>query len=314
MTSKVRKRLRLLFAVMAVFAIAQLAWWVYIMLEQQSVITSLIATPEAKLESERFQYMILAEGAFWLILWSFGLFSVYQTIKQERKLLNAHRDFLSGITHELKTPIANIQLCLESLKRENLPEDKREVFLDRALLATDKLHTEIQNILNLSQQTSEVKKAEEDFNLLELVNQCIRETADEKYAHIHWELSVPENLVLHSEKQSFKVILKSLMENAAKYTDAATKLDEVDITPTVLIAFEEGSLYISDNGVGFEENDSENLFVEFYRGPLAKNLAIPGTGVGLSVAKQIANKLSIGLEVNSPGKYQGCSARLVFHE
>lgn len=314
MTSKVKKRLRLLFMFMAVFASLQMVWWIYLMLEQQSIITGLIGTSEAVAQEDRFSYMIFAESGFWLLIWGFGLFAVYQTIKQERKLLTAHRDFLSGITHELKTPIANIQLCLEGLKRKDLPEEKREIFIERALSATEKLHTEIQNILNLNRQTTENTKAEENFVLVDLVNICINETSDEKYSHINWQVSVPNNIELTSELQSFKIILKTLLENAAKYTSAAVKLDEIDIVPTVVVAFEEGSLYISDNGIGFEEKNKEALFSEFYRGPLAKELAIPGTGVGLSVAKQIANKLNIDLEINSPGKYQGCSARLVFDE
>ena len=154
MTGKVRKRLRALFIFLAVFALAQLVWWVYIMIDQQIQIAELLGTAKAHEDKKSFMFMILTEGTFWFIMWCGGLWAVYNTIRQERKLLMAHRDFLSGITHELKTPIANIQLCLEGLKRENLPEEKRLVFIDRALGATDKLHNEILNILSLNQQIS----------------------------------------------------------------------------------------------------------------------------------------------------------------
>jgi signal transduction histidine kinase len=315
MTTRVRRRLRSLFIILAILAIAQLGWWSYLLIDQQNTISELIHSIDALEKEKRFIFMVLAEGSFWLVMWSMGLFWIYRTILQERKLYLAQRDFLSAVTHELKTPIANIQLCLEGMNREGITDEQKSKFIQRALSSTEKLHHEIGNILMLNQQTSYQPKNSESIIIKDLVEQCISQIDKDTYSGIKWDVDLSEDLIWDSEKESLTVILKSLLENAAKYSVARRKSTDGDFTPEVEIYRDGSKLIIKDNGIGFSELKPDELFIEFYRGKIAKKLAVPGTGVGLSIAKQVANRININLQLQSEGRNKGCKAILEFkHE
>ncbi|MEC9283283.1 MAG: HAMP domain-containing sensor histidine kinase [Bdellovibrionota bacterium] len=305
MTTRVRKRLRALFIILALLAIAQLGWWSYLLIDQQAQISQILQTQDAYDRESRFLFMIFTEGGFWFIMWTIGLYSIYKTFMQERRLYQAHRDFLSAVTHELKTPIAGVQLGFEALRRDLSPE-KKEVFIKRGLDATEKLKFQIEHILSLSQQDSQIPKHRATFNLKQLVEECIEECTHDFHTNVQWQMAIDENFSVTSQRESLKVIIKSVIDNALKYGSIA------DNSPSQLfinINYSEGQLSISDNGIGFEEN-ADNLFIDFFRGNIAKELAIPGTGVGLSVARQMADKLGYEIEISSPGQNKGCTCKI----
>ena len=305
MTTKVRKRLRALFTILAVLAIAQLAWWSYLLVDQQATISELLATESAKEREFRFVLMILAEGGFWFVMWSVGLFAIYRTFTQERRLYQAHRDFLSAITHELKTPIAGIQLGLEALKKDLSPE-KREAFIKRSLESTDRLKNQIDHILSLNQQANISPKAFVNANIKKLVDECISESSQEIDRPLTWSNEVDPKIEIFVQRQALKLILKSVIDNALKYGSIP---DHAPEHLKINISYRNSVLLIEDNGIGFDESP-DNLFIDFFRGKIAKELAVPGTGVGLSVAKQIAEKLKWDLEIHSPGRNQGCVCKI----
>lgn len=308
MNPKLRFRLRLWFFVLAALAIAQLGWWSYLLVDQQGTITALLKTPEAIAKQDRFLVMILAEGGFWLIMWGLGLIAIYRAVMKERWLYQAHRDFLSAITHELKTPIANIQLGLEALQKDLSPAQK-QTFIHRCLVATDRLHQQINHVLSLNQQSIVSEKHHSEIVVSELIQEILRE-CDSTYdkLRIEWHSDIPVDQTVFTQREALKLVLKALIDNSVKYGS----IPEHAPSPLKIhILWIDRGLEIHDNGIGFEENP-ESLFVDFFRGQIAKELAVPGTGVGLSVAKQIATKMHWRLELASPGRGLGCVARLRF--
>src|SRR5688572_9836812 len=99
-----KKSVRIILTIMVTLAVGQTAWWAYLIVSQQS----------------DYRFMIYAEGLFFAFVWIQGTWLIYRSLKKELKLQKAQSDFLSAVTHELKTPLANLRLTLDSLERPNL--------------------------------------------------------------------------------------------------------------------------------------------------------------------------------------------------
>jgi signal transduction histidine kinase len=116
-----------------------------------------------------------------------------------------------------------------------------------------------------------------------------------------------------------RMMIQMLLNNAAKYS-AARKSEERNsqiFLPAVHIEthMNQGNLVLSikDNGIGLRADEIKAIFKPFWRSEEVKRLSLPGTGVGLTLAKRFADRLKIGLNIRSPGPMAGTTASLIFH-
>lgn len=296
-------RARFAFWLLAALAFGQIFWWGYLIVSQQAMIAKLLGTDEALVKTSNYTWMIAAEGAFFLAVWFFGVFAVLRSFHRRIEAQKNQQDFLSAVTHELKTPIASVRLCLDTLEREGLTHTERQTYLARAQGCLDRLLGEIEGLLVIAQGDRSPDVPNEQSELFPLLQEILSQHSKSK------SVTIPPNVqsaVMPGSKPLVRLVLKAVIENAVRYQkDPATAQISIDFGSQG----ESNQLLISDNGIGLTPKEKEDLFIPFRRGDVASQLH-SGSGVGLSIARKLAARVGVLLEVNSPGRDKGTQVKL----
>jgi two-component system phosphate regulon sensor histidine kinase PhoR len=205
-------------------------------------------------------------------------------------------NFMTGITHELKTPLAIITLQLGGLMKyyDRLEETKKLEMIQKVDNATRLLSRLVDSILELSRLDSGMLKFNfTPTNLVELSRQVIQELlplAEQKSLNLTFHS--PEHVVMiDADPHQLDRVVRSLTENAIKYTPQGS------IAVTVTKNEHQGIVDISDTGIGLTEEHMERLFERFYRADTQRNIL--GTGLGLSITQEIVRHHQGEVKVSS---------------
>jgi two-component system phosphate regulon sensor histidine kinase PhoR len=203
-----------------------------------------------------------------------------------RRLENIRKDFIANLSHELRTPVTNIQGYAETLLAGAWQDEKNlKEFLNVIYSDTEKLAYLIKDILDLSKIESTDKPLKLDLvNLNNLIRETVKninKQADEK--QIKLELNLDENISkIKVDKIQMQQAISNIIDNAVKYTP---KQGEIIVSTTQLK--NEVRIDISDTGIGIPDSDLERIFERFYRVDKARSRKLGGTGLGLSIVKNI---------------------------
>lgn len=205
-------------------------------------------------------------------------------------------DFISNVSHEIKTPLATIQGYATLLQDQKLPKKKREEYVSIIINATKQLSTLTSNILKLSKLENQgIFAKREEYNLAEQIRQsllALQTSWQEKEIDLNLDLS-EINIAL--DKELMNQVWKNLFENAIKFTSPKGKI-------SVSLAETDDSVIatISDNGIGMTETTKKYLFDKFYQGDDSHSKE--GNGLGLALVKKILDihnaKISVDSELN----------------
>lgn len=301
------RRTKVTFSLLALLAMGQVVWWAYLLIDQQNLIAQL--NPAFQEKTTHFQRMIIFESAFFIFFWGLSLWYTYKTYKEQIQLKRAHSAFLGAISHELKTPIANIRLCLDTLERPNIDKSKQEVYIARANEALNTLYEQVEDILTLTSLDS-LKQDKSQIKLKSLIE-------DQLQTYIHtnkvnqnnFKIEIPEDLEVFSSHLSSQLVVKNILDNAIKYSQKAN-----DKTIRIEGSKKENKvvLSISDKGIGMTANEIEASMKPFWRSDRVIKEAFPGTGMGLTLAKEIAHKSNIQIQFESDGENQGVRTHITW--
>tara|TARA_B100001248_G_C27399710_1_gene469143 strand:- start:5467 stop:6375 length:909 start_codon:yes stop_codon:yes gene_type:complete len=289
------KRTKTVFLALAILAGLQMIWWAYLVVAQQNELAQLSHDPQAISKAISYQRMILFEALFFLFVWSLGIFYVYRSFRREQVLQEERKTFLDLITHDLKTPLSNIQISLESLQRDDLKAEMRQNFINRAINGVSNLNQQIDKILRFN--SLDKKQPKEKLNLKDLIEDCKKDW--DMQATYHLEL---ENVNIMASNEEVRAILQNILSNAVKYS-SIEKPAEVYVNLKYLK--NKARLTIKDNGIGFTSKELDLAFQPFWRGETAKTKAINGSGIGLGLAKELCRKNNAKIQIHSEGKNQG---------
>lgn len=235
------------------------------------------------------------------IILGFSLvFTYYQKLIQ---LYRMQQNFISGFTHELKTPIASIRLFLDTFARHDLPREEALKYIGFMRKDTDRLATNVDQILNLAK--IEEKKYEPNFTRLDLNNVLSDIVAKTNLAEsgrvINFEKH-PLPLNVQVDPPLFEMMIMNLINNAFVYNnDDDKRLDiHLDVTgKNIVISF-------TDNGVGLDTTELKKIFRKFYQvGKTSK-----GSGLGLYLVSVVAKLHHGHVEATSPGIGAGSTFQL----
>jgi two-component system, OmpR family, phosphate regulon sensor histidine kinase PhoR len=204
-----------------------------------------------------------------------------------RKSENYRRDFLGNVSHELKTPIFNIQGYVLTLLDGGLEDQSiNREYLVRAEKNIDRMIAIVNDLDVISKLESETLKLEmEKFDLSTLVHD-IFETyeikAKQKNISSYINSKLPGNVNVYADKEKIRQVLNNLIENAIKYgkQDGRIKVTFYDMDEMVLVE-------VSDTGIGIAQEDIPRIFERFYRTAYGKSLENKGSGLGLAIVKHI---------------------------
>ncbi len=297
-----KSRSVLLLTILFGYIIAQFLWWEVLLVKQTSQIiaekqkltelsstnSEIIKQEVQKLHDKKTMQvaMIVGEGTVFLLLLLFGIYKIKQAHDKEVKLNQQQQNFLMSITHELKTPLSAIKLQLQTLKKHQLPETKKDELLQNALAENERLNTLIDNVLLVSRMdNSQGFVQKEKVVLNELIEEIINRYYKTQLENASLVLNLETTHSLLVDKLVFPSILTNLIDNAFKYS-FDSKLVKVELKQTN----QQIQLSISDIGQGISDTDKLKIFDRFYRAGDETTRQTKGTGLGLYIVNYLVKQ------------------------
>jgi two-component system phosphate regulon sensor histidine kinase PhoR len=226
-----------------------------------------------------------------------SFFLIIRADKKRQEMFQIKTDFISNMTHELKTPIATISIALEAIERFDLQSiEKKMEYLGIARLETDKLSDLVDKVMQVSKMTDlEIKSDQEVFDLNALVREILNELQPrikDKKLEILFENSTNQ-LEVVSDLKSFNTIVYNLLDNAIKYNQTAN--------PRIAISSKRNGncaeLEVTDNGQTIPADFRDKIFEKFYRVPQYGQIHnIKGHGLGLYIVESLAKRMGCVIE------------------
>lgn len=222
---------------------------------------------------------------------------IIEDITDVKKLENMRSDFVSNVTHELKTPLTSIRGFVDTLKQGAIKDEQyARKFLDIIDIEAERLYTLIQDILLLSEIESG-----SDYNIQDCdVNGIIEETLNLLQPKIEQKPEVdviflPEPYIrpFPCNPDRMKQLFINLVDNALKNTEKGS------VTVTCRVHNEHLMISVKDTGIGMPKEHLSRIFERFYRVDKGRSRKMGGTGLGLSIVKHIVEMYEGDIFVSS---------------
>jgi len=247
----------------------------------------------------------------WPIIFSIFIIAVtivsfvllYKNALKQQRLVAMKNDFISNITHELKTPIATVGVAIEALRNfgaSQSPERTKE-YLDISASELQRLGLLVDKVLKVSMLENnkiELKKENFDIRLLieEVVN-IMKLQLDKLNATVNIETK-GDQFVIEADRLHITSVIYNLIDNALKYSKENPKIDILLSSLAEVI-----EIKIKDNGIGIPKEYRSKVFDKFFRVPSGDTHNVKGYGLGLSYVKEILMEHMGYIMVESePGK------------
>ncbi len=208
-----------------------------------------------------------------------------EDIDRERKIDRARREFISSVSHELKTPLFLIQGYAEGLKTNVAhSEEKRNFYCDVIMDETDKMDILVKDLLDLSLMESgmfSIKKV--DFDIVRLVREVIKKLEPTFTAkNINLKIQAPERLTINADPVRTEQVIINFLNNAVNHINAK-KIIEIVIKKDE----KKGRVSVYNSGWLIPEEFLDKIWTSFYKVDKARRRDSGGMGLGLSIVKAI---------------------------
>ena len=224
-----------------------------------------------------------------------------QQIEQLKSLNELKDDFLSSMSHELKTPMTSMKMAIKML-RQNIPESMREKYLDILEQEWNREFNLIKDLLKLQQvESGELAFSPQELYLGRIIED-ITTSFNEKWQTekgLKLDLDfLAGDLKLNSDFDSLNSIINELLLNAAKYSDIDSTV-EIIAKEAQTLQGKYVEFSVANYGVPIEANELPYIFEKFRRGRGVTDRAVPGTGLGLTLVKHLVEHLNGEIQVSS---------------
>lgn len=206
-----------------------------------------------------------------------------RAMEEEREKNRLKRQLTNNINHELKTPVASIQVCLETLLSGiSLTDEKRQELLERCYTQNERLRHLLADVSLITRMEDGSKSVDRD---LVIVNDLLDDIAAELSVlpdeeRLNLEIDFKDRVEIYGNQSLIGSIFRNLTENAISYSEGTTiSIRLVENTS------EYCRIIFEDDGQGVEEKNLPRLFERFYRVDKGRSRSKGGTGLGLSIVK-----------------------------
>ncbi len=210
-----------------------------------------------------------------------------EEIASLRDMEEYRRDFLGNISHELKTPIFNMQGYLFTLIEGALYDDNvNKDYVKRALTNVKRLQTIVDDLDVISKlENGKILLDIATFDIRELIEESIEDNrmlAEERKIKVGFKPGADIAFQVKGDRENIRQVLVNLIGNSIKYgkKKGETKLGCYNMETYILVE-------VADNGIGIKQKDLKHVFDRFYRADKSRSRAIDGSGLGLSIVKHI---------------------------
>jgi two-component system phosphate regulon sensor histidine kinase PhoR len=217
-----------------------------------------------------------------------GTLAVFNDVTRLRKLESIRREFVSNVSHELKTPVTAIKASVETLMGGAINNKETfERFLNIIERHADRLEAIIENLLSLSRieqgdENNEIRMVKQRLRaVLESAVQALNVKIDAK--DIKAELACDDSITVKANRTMLEEAVINLLDNAIKFSNSKSII-RIKVTQTD----SETVIRVTDHGCGIEERHLDRIFERFYRVDKGRSRDQGGTGLGLAIVKHIA--------------------------
>jgi signal transduction histidine kinase len=252
------------------------------------------------------RYLALAAGLVFMLL--AGLLILWRGVRQERELARLKSDFVSNVSHELKTPLTSIRMFGEMLQQDLAAEPaQRNKYYGIIVAESERLGRLISNVLDFSRMERGTRTyAVEPQPLGDLVRDAVETFRNFREAEgfdLRLEADAgPEVLV---DRDAVLQSIINLLTNAVKYS-GGSRVVEVRVEPRPGAAV----VAVRDQGIGIPRAEQRRVFEDFYRASNVRRGGTEGTGLGLALVRRHAQNMGGSVEVESV-EGQGSTFRLI---
>ncbi len=274
-------------------------FWIYWFVGRHREFRELAERYRPGLVGHGLDWFVLVQGILLLLMILAGVYVIFLFWKRQSNLYKQQKNAISQITHELKSPLASIQLHLETIRIRRLQPDKIERFVDTMLSDIDRLNSLISNLLTaakLEQRGRVTQQQVVDFPAF------VRKYMEQKRGKLPEGGSISveavEGIQVSINEEDMETVLRNLFENAVLYSPSA---------PEIIVRLGKVGRYchiaFQDKGMGLEPGEFKKIFRKFHR-VRRPGESIRGTGLGLYIVKSIVGEHDgkVGVTSEGPGK------------
>ena len=212
-------------------------------------------------------------------------------IEEKSKIDEMRKQFISDVSHELKTPIALIQGYAEGLvENVNNDEESRKFYAEVIIDEANKMDTMVKQLLELMKLEYQERKMEDsEFDLRELINEELkRESKILKENNITVEFDDTEKINVYASQQYIEQVVNNYLTNAIKHCEERAGEKKITIR-TEKVSEQKLRLFIYNTGEKIAEEDLPKIWGRFYKADTSRNREKGGTGIGLAIVRAIMN-------------------------
>ena len=223
------------------------------------------------------------------------MFRDFNTMVEELNSIESLKDdFVSNVSHEIKTPLAVINNYTTALRDKDLPEKLREEYIETIIESTDKLSDLVANVLKLSKiENRKISPEKKEYDLCRQLSDCLLEFEqlwEEKEIELYVEIE--DRVIINEPFALLDVIWHNLLSNAFKFTEKGGVVSVIQTSDEEVI-----TVKIKDTGCGIDEETKLHIFDKFYQGDTSH--AEEGNGLGLALVQKIAERNNYDISVES---------------
>lgn len=203
-------------------------------------------------------------------------------------------DFVSNVSHEIKTPLAIIRNYSTLIKKSEMSEETRNEYVETIIKTTDNLSLLVTNILRLNKlDNQEIEYPTDKYNVSNQVIECLlsfESLIDEK--NIELEVELDDSVLINADENMLEIVWNNLISNAIKFTDKHGKIKIIQRKDA-----DNFIVSIKDSGCGMEQQTIKHIFDKFYQGDTSHSGQ--GNGLGLALVHRIIEKNKGTISVTS---------------
>jgi len=240
----------------------------------------------------------LAGIALMLALVLTGAYAIYRGVNQELRVAQLQSDFVSAVSHEFRSPLTTLRTLTEMLAKDRIPGELRRrqsyVFLEREAGRLQRLVEDLLDFGRTESGRKEYRLALHD--VFALVRTAVTNFGEDALASgFQVELNLDARpAAVRADEEALGSALRNLLENAVKYSPECRTI-WVDGT----VNEHHATVSVRDRGMGVDSHEQREIFQKFVRGTAAKRAGIKGTGIGLSMVRQIVEAMDGEIRLES---------------
>jgi len=243
-------------------------------------------------------------GSLLFLLLIAGLVLIVLLLLREVRLNERQSNFVSAVTHELKTPVASLKLYLETLEYRDIAPERRAEFYRTMRQDIERLNVTINNVLNAAMYTDRPVAEPRPLDLARLARRAAElTTTRHQLAPDAIRYEGPASLRVGGDSQALETALLNLLDNAVKYSKERVQVE--------LEVWGDGDgqahVRVRDHGIGISRTHLPFIFTRFYRIGSEVRRSRTGTGLGLFIVRASVKGHRGSIAVDSPGPDRGAS-------